>query len=442
MSTYARLLDYDEVLRNLPEPPTIINEMDLDFSTDEGRAALISQLMMSFDGDVIAPIPVCSPTCGHLVGEHAVGETCPHCGNKPVNLVDKSAESSLWVAPPEGVKTLINPEAWTVIAGRCLHGKRFNALEWVCDPWYRESYPALTGVLEQFFAEGHVRGINYFFDNFDAVMAFMFRAGLVRGLKDQKLELEKFIQNNRSKIFTRYLPVPSSLFVVHEKTAMGTYSDDKSTSVPDAIFTITSTICSPVRLSLGRRESYATKAITALAKCYQDIYTKFIGGKYGLIRKQLIGSRLHMTARAVITSLSGVHQYNELHIPWGLATQLFKYHLTAKLLQRGFTPNEALTFIEDNATRYNDDLNTLFEELINESPDGEGIPCIFQRNPSLTRLSAQCLRITKVKTDVTDNTFSVSVLILRPFNADKTTLVKVSPTAMLVRKPLELLETP
>jgi hypothetical protein len=62
-------------------------------------------------------------------------------------------------------------------------------------------------------------------------------------------------------------------------------------------------------------------------------------------------------------------------------------------------------------------LDQLFQELIAESPY-DGIPIILQRNPTLVRLSAQALRVTKIKTDPHINTISMSVLALKGPNAD------------------------
>lgn len=428
MGVYARLLDHNEMLANLPTPPTIINDLDLDLETEEGKSLLASYLSVTFDitagGDSISPLPSC--LCGYLTGEHAVGQICPipTCKTRVVNIVDRPTDSSLWIGPPDGVKTLFHPEAWTILSDRTKWDKRFSVLEWICDPYYPEKPPkALIPQLEKYELAGLKRGINFFYDNRDAVLDWLFNSRVIKTANRQQREfLYRFVQENKHKFFSSHLPVPSSLFLVAEKTAMGTYADEKTTDVIDAIYAITSVKSVPMRLNVARKQSHAVRCISKLSSCYKNIYTKFIGGKYGLIRKQLIGSRLHMTARAVITSLSGVHDYDELHIPWSLATQLLKYHLLSKLLKKGIdgnpmTPNEALGFLMDNTLRYNADLDRLFQELIAEAPGGR-IGCILQRNPSLTRLSAQFLGISKVKTDVTDNTFSVPVLILKGYNAD------------------------
>ena len=58
------------------------------------------------------------------------------------------------------------------------------------------------------------------------------------------------------------------------------------------------------------------------------------------------------------------------------------------------------------------------KELIAESPY-KGLPCCFNRNPTLLRGSIQQLYITKIKSDdINDNTISLSVMILASYNAE------------------------
>ena len=165
------------------------------------------------------------------------------------------------------------------------------------------------------------------------------------------------------------------------------------------------------------REVRAVKAISQLASYYRTFQQEALRGKYGWFRKHVFGSRLHFTFRAVISSLSERHSYDELHLPWSLSVTAFKIHLTSKLIKRGFTPNQINEFLYEHVLKYHPLLDELFQELVSESPCG-GIPVVFQRNPSLARTSAQTLRVTRVKTDVDINTISLSVLVLKGPNAD------------------------
>lgn len=455
MGLVAYIPDHRKVMEELPTPPLIINDLKLDFGTKEGRDTLQMYLSCSFDGDTIPAIPSC--LCGHLAGESRLGILCTKCGTRVTNLVDRAIDNGVWIAPPEGVKGFIHPEIWNVLSPRLTPLKSFSVLQWICDPKMQDGLPAYAGVLEEF-KRVHERGLNYFIDNFDAVIEFLLNSKLTSKLSIQdKADLREFIAQNRDKVVQTHLPLPSQIFVVSEKTPMGNYSDEKTNAVLDATYMVTSTYSSPLALDLKRRESHAARFVAAIGACYAGICTKFIGGKYGLVRRQLIGSRLHFTGRAVITSISDSHHYEELHIPWPFAVQLFEYHLCAKLFRRGFSVNDALAFIEDNTLTWNPLMRELFDELIAESPPLEGwpqgifkdldenpkllrgIPCIFQRNPSLTRLSAQNLRITVIKDDVEDYTISCSTMDLVAWNADRQGTLfsvcfdQVSPTVMLAR---------
>lgn len=430
----AYILDHKQIMEELPTPPLIINDLKLDLGTKEGKDRLSMYLSCTFEGDTIPAVPTCLG--GHLAGESRLGQMCVLCGTRVANLVDRAVDAGVWIAPPEGVLGFIHPEIWNVLSPRLTPLKSFSMLSWVCDPNYTETLNSYTAILEEY-KRVHTRGINYFIENFDAVIDFIMGSKLCSKLTAaDKEELRVFIAQNRHKVVQKYLPLPSNIFVVSEKTAMGTYADDKTLALLNAVYTITSTYSSPLALDLKRRQSHCAKAVAALGACYQNICTKFIGGKYGLVRRQTIGSRLHFTGRAVITSISDSHHYEELHIPWAFAVQIFEFHLCAKLARRGFSVNDSLAFLEDNTLQWNPLLRELFDELINESPELEGfpsgifkdidedptlrrgIPCLLQRNPSLTRGSAQCLRITMIKDDVEDYTISLSTMILKSYNAD------------------------
>ena len=434
MGLYAYVVDHKEILQTMEEPPMVVNDLNLDFGTKEGKDQLAMYLSFQFDGDVIPAVPTCLG--GHIGGEDKLGVKCKICDTRVSNLVDRAVDQGVWIRPPEGVKGFINPEVWNVLSPRLTPLKSFSMMSWVCDPNYSETLPAYQGVLEEY-KKVHKRGMNYVLENFDEVIRFIITSKLCSKLSMQdKADIQLFLLQNRDKVVQQYLPLPSSIFVVSEKTAMGTYADEKTPALLDAIYMITSTYGSAIALNQRQRESHTARFMAAIGPCYQNICTKFIGSKYGLIRRQLIGSRLHFTGRGVITSISDAHHYEEIHVPWAFAVQILEPHLQSKLMRRGFSANEALEFLEDHTLQWHPLLRQLFDELIAEAPPIDdfppgifedldedpsllrGIPCLFQRNPSLTRLSAQCLRITRIKDDVEDYTISVSNMILVSWNAD------------------------
>jgi len=127
----------------------------------------------------------------------------------------------------------------------------------------------------------------------------------------------------------------------------------------------------------------------------------------------------------VITSISTPHRYDDLHLPWGLTVQLLKYHIINKLNRRinpktgrVYTAVEALNFVYDNVLRYDAEMDAILKELIAESNGGRGFIVLFARNPTLQRGSIQQFYVPKIKTNVADNTISMSPICLRAPNAD------------------------
>ena len=132
----------------------------------------------------------------------------------------------------------------------------------------------------------------------------------------------------------------------------------------------------------------------------------------------MFGTRVHFSSRAVISSNTGVHKYDELWIGWGHGVTMLGLHLTNKLMrQHGMSPNQAEALLKEYTAKYHPLLDQLFQELINESRD-KGLWCIFERNPSLSRASTQRMKITRIKTDPNDPTITLSILAVKGFNAD------------------------
>ena len=165
------------------------------------------------------------------------------------------------------------------------------------------------------------------------------------------------------------------------------------------------------------KQNRVVKALCELSEFYEGIYKTTFAKKTGIFRKHVFGSRAHFSFRAVISSLTGEHRYDEIHIPWGIGVSVFRIHLANKLKRRGFTPNQTFQILSEYAQRYHPLLDELFEELIRETPGGRGLSCTQQRNPSLKRGSAQAVYITHVKKDPSIPTVSISILSVKGMNA-------------------------
>lgn len=412
MGVAVRLVNFNHQFETSTVEPVIVNNFDL--SSQEQIDYLNSLIYTHYEGDSLQIVPSCQ--CNRTKGEHNVNVRCEICGTYVMAVTERPLESVLWIKPPRGVDTLINPEAWFILNKQTTHNG-VRLLEWLCNPTMQmpPNPPKAARKLQSLAIE---RGLNFFFQNFDEIMAAFFEHGLVTGTRDQKDDLLNFIRTYRDAIFAQALPIPSKMTFITEKTVNRTYADPTMMPAIDAVHTIASTENSPTPLSPKQLQARAVKAIDLLSTFHQNFIGEQLGKKHGWFRKHVYGSRLHFTFRAVISSLSENHRYDEIHLPWSVAVMVYQIHLTSMLMKMpGWTPRTILTFLREHVLQYHPLIDELFKKMIAESPHG-GLPILFNRNPTLMRGSIQALTVTEVKTDVSINSVSMSVLCLVAPNAD------------------------
>lgn len=391
----------------------------------ESREAFLDKIYTRYQPtDVLSNVPSCE--CGATKKRYNLGVVCPSC-NKPVtNILEQKLESLIWLKAPKGVSKLINPMIWIILSNHFKKG-RFNVIHWLCDTKYPvpakppKIYPKLLDL-------GITRGYNNFVANFDTIIEKLLTISDFRKKKqDNPNEIHhilELIARNRDKIFSDYLALPNKTLLVVENTDMAIYVDPVTTGAIDAIKSLVGLDDPLNNYNANVRQNRVIKAISQLCTYYQDFNKKTLSSKEGIPRKHLVATRGHWTARAVITSLTGDHDHEELHIPWGVGVGLLELHLSNKLGNMGWMPNEILRFLNRYATSYHPLLDQLFKEIIAESEHTtfykklHGLPAIFQRNPSLGRASMQRVYITQVKPDAADQTISMMILTTRGYNAD------------------------
>jgi hypothetical protein len=376
---YLKLIDYNQLIHQLTVEPVFLN--DLDTSSKEGREHLTNLVRSNYDGDSLSIIPSCE--CGAMTGERRKGRRCPECNTVVVSVAEKPIESNVWIRTPIGVDTLMNPMAWTILAD-AFTSSGLNILEWICDTQYQppESQMFVIERLREYgigdtFAD---RGWNYFCNNFDLIIDILISQKFCRKTnRDYRDAVFTFYRENRDKFFTPFLPIPNKIAFVTEKTAVGTYADNGMKSAQDAIQTIVSIDETEGGTTQRSKENKAFRAVMQLAAYYDHHCRTVIGKKEGWFRKHVFGTRVPYAGRAVITSLSEHHDYDELHIPWTFAVSIFRVHLTNKLFRLGFTPREANRKIIRAANVWDPLIAELFKQLIAEAPLSK-IPVLFHRN--------------------------------------------------------------
>jgi DNA-directed RNA polymerase beta' subunit len=169
--------------------------------------------------------------------------------------------------------------------------------------------------------------------------------------------------------------------------------------------------------SLNTIENRTVKALAELSRYYGELHKNELSLKEGQFRRHVFGSRTFFSFRAVISSITGIHKYDRIEVPWWVGLTAFRPHLLNKLLKLGIDHNQAVGLLLGHIHSYHELLDQLLQELIDESPD-KGIPVAMNRNPSLLQGSIQKVRISKFKTNPLDLTVGVPITIVVSPNAD------------------------
>ncbi|AEH03481.1 RNA polymerase beta subunit [Pseudomonas phage PhiPA3] len=416
MGLYAAIVNHDEMLANATGKIVFAN--DFNTSNAEQKEEFTRHLYSHYqDADAIENSASCE--CEHITDAHKLGVICEVCGTPVVSTSNRPIVPSMWVRAPEGVVSLVSPELWIMLSGY-MTMKEFDFLEYLTNTGYSYDYDTISSKetkkkLDKLLQRGFTRGLNHFIENFDEIFQFLLDANIIN---NNKGEMYAFVQQNKHKLFPKNLPIPSKLCFVVESTTSGTYIDKPIAAAIDAVLTISSIGSSPIELKSIVVQNRVARFLKLNATFHENYDKQRIAQKQGLIRRHVLGGRLNLTARAVITSISSPHDYDELHIPWGVGCQLLKYHLVNKLKRKfRMTTRDAMSYIYSKVLAYDPMLDSLFKEIIAESKY-KGLAAVFHRNPTLQRGSTQQFFITKVKSDIRDNSISMSVLCLKAPNAD------------------------
>ena len=380
MGISLELVDFNSMIKNLSKPPLVVN--DFNDGSEEDKEKFNSTIYTKYSTDLLNNLPTCE--CGEYVGEYNVGVTCPNCNTVVESKLDKELEPIVWIRSPKGVAPLMNPKVWTMLSEKFTRSG-FDIIRWITDTSYRPQV-RMPNVMVSIQELGIERGYNNFVNNFDYIMDTLFS---LKGLKTKKPgedQLYILLKENRNIIFSEYLPLPNKALLVIEETDLGTFIDPIMTGAIDAIRIMTGIDSELCYYSVKVKEHRTVKTIAQLSEFYDGIDRTMLAKKEGLPRKHIFGTRAHFSFRAVISLLSAAHEYDELHIPWGVGVSVFSIHLMNKLLRRGYTPNDATAFLNKHANTFHPLINELFKLLIDESPYKK-ISVIHQRNPSLEKAS-------------------------------------------------------
>lgn len=414
MGTSLVIKDLDAIFHNAKHELCVVNDVSANLATE--KEAFNNKIMTQYtNDDLLSNIATCDNGC--TKGQPHRGEICAVCHTVVKDSTDEELQSKVWMRAPHGVKSLINPIFLHMAAGFFARGS-FDVLRYIADPNYHPVVraPAVMDAVRSIIPQ---RGYNYFIENFYWIVESLMELKIYRTPQKRRdaVQLMELIRVYKPRLFPQYLPFPNKSLIVIEKNSTGTYTDSTAPAAVDAIRTMCGIDLPESTFTVRLKENRTIKSLYQIDEFLMDWNSKSMAGKPGLVRKHMLGTRVDFSFRAVISSISRAHDYDEIHISWGIAVSVFELHIANKLFILGWTANKIKGFLAEHALLYNELLARIMDELIMECPY-KGIPVILGRNPSLCRGSTQQLFITKIHHDVRIPTISLSVLVLRSLNAD------------------------
>lgn len=418
MGIGLRVVDYNKMLSELPFPPVIVNDLDVNYRDHEDK--LNRLLLTNYTGPTFSMEPTCE--CGKEHGGDRRGKVCKECGTRVLSHVEKDIHSEVWLRVPDDIPAFINPYIYAVLSDR-FKDHKVDVMQWLLDPNYVGHFDNIP-IIQYLKDAGIRRGLINLHDRFDEIMALLLEFPKNK-LKEGYAELVEFIRMNRHLVFTEYLPIPNKMTFVVEKSPTGKFAELKSfVTAIDAVNNIASLKTRLLEPSKAVRENVAIKVVLNLSEFYKQQIKAAHSGKYGQWRKHIFGSRMPFTGRAVISSLNEIHDYDECHAPWGMAVVCLSLHISNVLYKRGYTTNEALAKISKAVRYFDEEIEEIIDDLIANSPHRTaltgkpGLPILINRNPSLLYTNIQMFYVTKVHKQVECPSLSFSPTCYAGLNAD------------------------
>lgn len=450
MPCFHELVDLNDLYNSLRLPPLIVNDFNID--SEEDRTALSEKIFTKHSSDTMNVLPMCS--CGKTMGEFTLGSVCPYCDTVVKLVVDELIEPVLWFRRPIGVQKLINPSIYIQL-NKFFYKNNFSIIQWLTNTSYKPK-SKIPPFVDDVIAAGIHRGYNYFVENFDAIMEFLFshkifshkiaskpikKRNKKKVVEDEdginndtseddsipevdKKTLRDLITRERNIIFSDYIPLPNKVLLILEDNPLGKWMEFNNIPAIDAILNIAGIDSTNVQSRLRTKQNTTAKAIRQLCEYYRGYHKTNIASKHGIFRKNIISSRCHHSFRVVASSITGPLDYKKTLAPWCAGLTAYRHHVLNKLLKRGYTLNSSIGLLYAHTNKYHKVLDEILKELIAESPY-DGLPIIFQRNPSLPMGSAQFFLIEAFKSDLDfgkdacrDTTFGVPILCVKAPNLD------------------------
>lgn len=417
MGSYTFVENLEKRLAMSRRTPMILN--DFQVVTKEQREKLASLTRSHYiDQDFYSTVPSCD--CAFLTGKINLRHTCPECSTEVQHPMEGDVDFRMWFRAPEGVDSFISPVILLMLREHYKY-QSFNFIHWliVTDTTQADARPQRE--IEMLLDMGIKRGLNFFVQNFFQYLDCLNRLPCFTKKDSQDLMalLQSLYDKDPVTLFPRFIPIPNKSQLVMETASDSRFVDvELLEDVFDAIEMMKGIDTPFYNYRKRQRENRAAKSLIRMSNYYHKGLYSLLSKKSGWYRKEMFGFRTPFSTRAVISSNSGKHRYDEIQLSWGQMVTTFDRHLHNLLMNRGYTPSQAIRLVKASTLRYNPLIDELLTKLLKDTPNSRGFVAIFIRNPSLTRSSTQAVWINGYKKDPRDITTSMSPLVLVGYVAD------------------------
>jgi hypothetical protein len=416
-----RLINHDDQFtfnqNQAGSEPIILNTFDL------SDPSFIDELSDHIFTDGAGADFIARCQCGETEGNNKVGMKCQICGTEVSRsnlLDDDNLVCKNWVACPSELpggwlapKIYLNLATWLSYD----KGKR-NYLDDILDvdtPIPFELQEVVQG-----------KGFNYLYNNFDRIIDFFVHNHPVIAKKPDTTAMRWCLQLNRDRIFCHYVPILNAainpiISAEGNSPNKRRYSDITADHILKAAVSLSGLEFSAKSRRKNRPlhvERTAFKAFKDIIAYVEEATSKYISTKKAIPRTHIFGSRFHWSFRAVIVPIIGPHKYYELHVPWQMAVNTLRVHISGVLFREyNLTIEQVVSKVRKALQVIDPDIKQIMDKMIEDSPF-PGLPCVWDRPPSIRDGSVMLKYWTKIKTDLEDACVGITPTDVALPNAD------------------------
>lgn len=316
-------------------------------------------------------------SCGATISRFMQGQKCPICGTE-VKFLDDNFDYFGWIVLKEPYH-IIHPSMYMMLSS-FIGGEIFNN---IISPNFKkdEDGNPLKNVKipknEPYYGIGMIE----FKNNFDEIMNFYKNKN---SSKPAKIDLYDDIMENKDIVFARSIPVFTTILRPYRLDG-----EDLHYEGTNAIYKMMASIAEKINndtLRMNRKIKNKNALLYDMQIKIKELYeeiNQILSGKKGIVR-QLYGGRFNFTARSVIVPDPKLRP-DQIKLSYPCLCGLLNQRIINVLTKsHGMRYHEAYMYVD----KHTDDIDPLIVNILNSfisyDCEGKGIPCIINRNPTIT----------------------------------------------------------